>query len=309
MIKKPMLAAKIENMDKLKFPFLASPKLDGIRCLKVDGKALTRTFKPIPNTHIRNWIEENLPDGIDGEVVIMRDGVPATFNEVQSGVMKEAGEPDFKFFAFDLVSRPENISLGFETRYEHLKSYCSTSKIYLNGMGNLYLVPHIIINNMEELTAYEEKCLSEGYEGVMLRSLDGKYKCGRATEREGSLLKVKRFEDSEARITGFIEQTSNMNEATEDELGHTKRSTHQDNMVPNGHLGLFLAEEIGDTPWKGQTVKVGGAKGMTKEMRKEIWENREQYIGKIIKYSYQPHGIKDLPRLPIWLGFRDERDM
>jgi DNA ligase-1 len=39
---KPMLATKCENPAALKFPVLATPKLDGIRCLKLGGKALTR---------------------------------------------------------------------------------------------------------------------------------------------------------------------------------------------------------------------------------------------------------------------------
>jgi DNA ligase-1 len=120
---------------------------------------------------------------------------------------------------------------------------------------------------------------------------------------------MKRFEDSEARIIGFEEQCTNTNEAEEDELGHTKRSTHQENMIPNGHLGKFVAIEIGDRPWKGRELKIGGAKGMTKEMRKEIWENKDKYLGKVVKYTFQPYGIKELPRLPIWVGFRDERDM
>jgi len=36
-ITKPMLASKCERPDLLPFPVLATPKLDGIRCLKVGG--------------------------------------------------------------------------------------------------------------------------------------------------------------------------------------------------------------------------------------------------------------------------------
>ena len=46
-ITKPMLAGKCERPDALNFPVLATPKLDGIRCLKIGGRALTRSFKPI----------------------------------------------------------------------------------------------------------------------------------------------------------------------------------------------------------------------------------------------------------------------
>jgi DNA ligase-1 len=43
--------------------------------------------------------------------------------------------------------------------------------------------------------------------------------------------------------------------------------------------------------------------------RREVWKDPDAYIGKIIKYKYQAIGSKDAPRIPIFLGFRDERDM
>ncbi|MCF7675806.1 MAG: hypothetical protein K9N23_06415 [Akkermansiaceae bacterium] len=55
-ITKPMLATKCECPRLLKFPVLATPKLDGIRCLKLNGKAVTRSFKPISNRFAREWI-------------------------------------------------------------------------------------------------------------------------------------------------------------------------------------------------------------------------------------------------------------
>ena len=56
-ITKPMLAGKCERPDALSFPVLATPKLDGIRCLKIKGRALTRSFKPVSNRFTREWIE------------------------------------------------------------------------------------------------------------------------------------------------------------------------------------------------------------------------------------------------------------
>ena len=64
-IVKPMLAGKCERPNCLRFPVLATPKLDGIRCLKINSRALTRSFKPVSNQFTRRWIEGNLPDGVD----------------------------------------------------------------------------------------------------------------------------------------------------------------------------------------------------------------------------------------------------
>ena len=98
-ISKPMLASKCERPDLLPFPVLATPKLDGIRCLKLGGKALTRSFKPISNRFAREWIEANLPDGVDGELML-RDG---TFSETTSAIGSRDGQPDFVFHIFDYV--------------------------------------------------------------------------------------------------------------------------------------------------------------------------------------------------------------
>ena len=99
-ITKPMLADKCERLHALNFPLLATPKLDGIRCLKLNGRALTRSFKPVSNRFIREWIEANLPDGLDGELIVKG----TTFNETAGHVGRESGEPDFTFAVFDYVS-------------------------------------------------------------------------------------------------------------------------------------------------------------------------------------------------------------
>jgi DNA ligase-1 len=143
----------------------------------------------------------------------------------------------------------------------------------------------------------------------MLRTPNSPYKQGRSTLKEGWLLKVKRFKDSEAEIIGFEEQMENTNEKTKDELGHSKRSSHKAGMVGKGTLGKFLVREIGSTPWFGREFAIGTGEGLTNELRQEIWDNRDKHLGKILTYKYQVHGIKELPRLPISKGFRDERDM
>ena len=114
MITRPLLAATLEDLSKLKYPILATPKLDGIRILKVDGKAITRKFKPIPNNHIRTLLETYLPDNIDGEIM-----TPGTFNDVQSKVMSIDGTPDFTFYAFDYIK--DDLNTPYRQRVEHMQ--------------------------------------------------------------------------------------------------------------------------------------------------------------------------------------------
>lgn len=297
MITRPMLSGSLENSPK--FPVLATPKLDGIRCLRIKGETVSRKFLPIPNKHIQNAMK-NLPDGLDGELMTYNDdGSLRTFNQIQSDVMSEDGDPNFKFCVFDYVV--SSTKTPYRTRLIDLNNielpvFCT--KLFPSE-----------IHSMEQLSSFEEECLKNGYEGIMIRSPDGPYKCGRSTEKEGYLLKIKRFKDSEARIVGFEEQQENTNSAEEDAFGKIKRSKQLSGMMGKNTLGKFIVREVGNTPWCGHEFAIGTGEGLTLELRQEIWNNRDYYLNKLVKYRYQPHGTKDLPRLPIWVGFRDERDV
>ena len=48
---RPMLAKDFEER-LLRFPYFATPKLDGIRCLVVEGGAKTRSMKRLPNEYV-----------------------------------------------------------------------------------------------------------------------------------------------------------------------------------------------------------------------------------------------------------------
>ena len=281
-----MLAGRLENLSDIKYPVLCTAKLDGIRCLIVNGKAVTRNFKPIPNHYIRNTIESVAVEGFDGEIILKGK----TFNEISSAVMSEDGEPDFTYMVFDFWSIN-----GYQERMDDLK-YCPK----LPHID--YLIP-IQINDEITLLAYETVCLTNGYEGVMIRAPNCPYKFGRSTVKEGYLLKLKRFSDSEAIIINLQEKMHNENEAKKDAFGRTERSSHQENQIPTNTLGAFVVREL----TTGVEFKIGT--GMNDELRKQVWSNQKNYIGKIVKYKSQKVGEKDAPRFPVFLGFRDERDI
>lgn len=296
-----MLAASMENskgkqmsFEDLQYPLMASIKLDGIRCLRVDGKTLSRSFKPIPNKYIQKMMS-SLKDGLDGELVTYNtDGSIRTFNEIQSDIMSEDGEPNFKFVVFDSVS---DINEPFKDRYANLMEtdlpdYCQA-------------LVQKVISSSEELEQYEEQVVKEGHEGIMVRSINGPYKCGRATFKSQDLIKIKRFVDSEALIIGFEEKLRNENEAETDELGHTKRSSAKAGLVAANTLGNFLVRDLVSNV----EFKIGTGIGLNDLLRKKIWDNQDLYINKIITYSYQSVGSKDKPRIPSFKGFRHNEDM
>jgi len=287
-IKKPMLAETCEDLEKLNFPVLASPKLDGIRALKINNEAMSRKFIAIPNTHIQSLFAA-LPDGLDGELMVNGQ----TFNQIQSSVMTEGGAPNIEYWVFDYVK--SSLKTPYEQRMKDLSALALPPFC-------IKVIPKLI-NNVNELMICEAECLAAGYEGVMIRSPGSPYKCGRSTAREGYLLKIKRFKDSEAVVLDLKERMHNANEAEIDELGHTKRSSHKANLIPDGTLGKFVVRDL----TSGIEFDIGT--GMDDALRQEVWDNKKNYIDKIVKYKYQEAGMKDKPRFPVFLGFRDPRDI
>jgi DNA ligase-1 len=300
-IRKPMLAEKctVDDLDNLPYPMWGTPKFDGIRCLKVNGRALSRTFKPIPNEQIRKYIEKYAVDGMDGELVAYREGSDNSFNDSQCVVMKEVPEFSytFKYYVFDFAP-PGQLMFPYLDRVRYLK----LSGVFVD---KIEIVTPVRLDNKEEVLNYEADCIADGYEGVCMRTGDSFYKCGRSTLKQAWLLKMKRFADGEAEVIGFEEQTTNMNESYKNEVGHTKRATCKEGMVPNGTLGKFLVRDLKT----GVEFEIGTFKGVTKEDRKNLWETRMAHLGRIIHYRYQECGMKDKPRIASFQGFRDEKDL
>ena len=131
----------------------------------------------------------------------------------------------------------------------------------------------------------------------MLRSPWGQYKSGRSTVREGGLIKMKRFEDDEAVVVDILPLMVNKNKKYTDFTGQSKRSTHSGGLVATEMLGSLVCE------WRGQILHIGS--GFTEAQRIHYWNNTLEIISKIVTFKYQPHGMKELPRCPIFKSVRD----
>ena len=291
---KPTLAVNAD-FTKIQYPVYASPKLDGIRCSIVDGKALSRTLKPIPNKHIFSQLSTTELNGLDGELIIGSPTSKTCYNESVSGVMRHEGEPAYTYYVFDC----HDVSGSFTKRFRELL----TSQGEWTKFPQICLLEQNLLHNEAEMLAYEAAKVEEGYEGIILRSPEAPYKFGRSTVKEGYLLKVKRFEDSEAKIIGFEEEMYNGNEVEINELGRTKRSSAQAGKVGKNTLGAFHVRDV----VSGIEFSIGT--GLTAADRQHFWDNRNDYSGKIVKYKFFAVGVKTAPRHPVFLGMRDAKDM
>lgn len=290
---KPMLAVSTDY-ESIPFPVLASPKLDGVRALIIDGVVMSRSLKPIPNQYVQRLFGRKVFNGFDGELVVGDPTDPDCFRRTSSGVMTIEGAPAVTFHVFDLHSQARDTT--FAERFAMAKHHVAPLK-------DVVIVPHIVVYDHEQLTQVEASIVHQGYEGVMLRHPDGLYKHGRSTLKQGWLLKLKRFEDSEARIIGYECQYHNTNVAKRDELGRKVRSHEQAGMEPMDLLGSLSVKDLTTD------VVFDIGTGFTAAERAVLWQQQDNLIGRIVKYKYQPTGVKDKPRFPVFLGFRDPIDM
>lgn len=288
---KPMLACEAD-LTKLKFPLLASPKLDGIRAIVRDGVVYSRSNKPIPNKFVQARFGHL--NCLDGELIV---GLPTShdvYRQTTSHVMAHDKE-DFPvlLYAFDCV---RDLGAEYSCRQRWLAETCE------NTYAHVVIHDQVKIPDLDALLAYEAECLEDGYEGLILRDPDAPYKMGRSTMNEGYLLKLKRFVDAEAEVIGFEERMANNNAATISELGRTKRSSHKSGKSGRGDLGALVCR----TP-EGVVFNIGT--GFADDERAVVWDNSVEYLGRLAKYKYFPVGVKEAPRHPVFLGWRDRRDV
>lgn len=310
---KPMLAPNdTVNLEEIKYPLLASVKMDGIRCIFKNGEILSRSLKQIQNKQLREKFEplrkysEANNVILDGEIFSPK----LTFQEITHFVMtQDLGDElvpeSLKFYCFDMVSEV-NLDVPFASRIENVKHiatrynrcnvppFCD-DKVWVH-------VDQTLVSNKEEVVELFAKALEMGQEGLILRDPNGKYKTGRGTVKEGLIYKVKPFETFDAKVTAVIQATE-VREGAEkktNELGRSVTSKKKDDRVLIEKASAF------EVMYNGLPLKVTLA--MTDEEKEYTWGNKHNFIGRTIEYKGMLVGAKDLPRHPVFLRFRTDKD-
>lgn len=293
----PMLAAAAD-LKKIQYPVLGFPKIDGIRAVMHDNKPLSRKLITLPNQFIQGYFSHDHFQGLDGELVVGEPNDPLCIKHSTSGVMSRSGEPDFTFYVFDKW----NAGGDYRSRYD-----AALTQVLNGGFGaRVRVLKSYLLQDERSLLAYEAGALDEGYEGIILRDPQGAYKHGRSTVREGGLLKLKRFEDSEALVLEVIEEQFNGNEAQRDNLGRTKRSSAKAGKVGKGRAGaLRVLDRV-----TGVEFEVGT--GLTDADKVEWWAWWQAGGGRptrYAKYKFFPVGMQARPRHPVYLSWRHPADI
>jgi DNA ligase-1 len=267
----PMLAKKLEDYkDDLIYPVLVSRKIDGLRLVARKDGCWTRNGKPYISVPHISKILKPLFDKHPSFVVdseIYSHEVP--FEKIVSLVKQsKPTEEDFiesekicKIYIFDGVT--DNLKAGFVSRFTRI---CDEIKKLIGDDRHLVYVENDIANSWDEIMKFHDQYVSEGFEGVMVRSVYVPYE----NKRSKHLLKHKQFIDNEFIITDIIE-------------GIGQRSGMAGKIVVQLESGI--------------TCEAGIRGG--EEFYKELLKNRKSLIGKKATVRYQGITDKGSLRFPV----------
>lgn len=204
-----MLAKKYDDYkDKIKFPVLASIKIDGARMVNILNSTTSREGDEyLSCPHIGNalkpFFKKHNKGMIDGEIFAKGQD----FEKIMSLVRTKKPTPEdlieseklCKLWIFDgIVDNPKE---GFSKRFENVKKELK-STIDAKTLAKYFVfVDNVLVNNHEELVAEHDKYVSQKFEGVIVRFIDAPYE----QKRSKFLLKLKAFVDEEMEIVDFLE--------------------------------------------------------------------------------------------------------
>jgi len=272
----PMLAHKWDpKKKKLTYPVDTQPKLDGVRCLAYwkDGKIalMSRGGKPYNVPHIASELDQKgLPKNIvlDGELYI--HGMP--FQLFMRLVKKNRPESiELKFYVYDVVDL-KKLDDTWSARKDTIDDVFEET---LNDCEYIFPIKTGTVISEEEVFDMQAYYIKKGYEGLIIRLDDGKYKLG---HRSRDLLKFKNFDDEEFTIVGSTNGKGKMIDAV-----------------------IWTCETIDGQQF--QVVPEG-----TMEQRKDWLKSAESFYGKQLTVRFFGKSEDNIPRFPIGKAIRIKED-
>ena len=268
--------------------FSLSQKLNGNRCVFVNGKMMSRQGKEFTGLdHILSDIQKVVDNGIvlDGELVGKNEeGLSDSANfQKSTGIAnsKDADKTSLKYVVFDTLPFDEFQQGKSKYTYKNRRQLLLQLKeiIEKNNLQNIEVVQMFYEGtDQTEIDKWLDYCEEHDYEGCMV-NLDSPYEC----KRVKSLQKVKAFKDIDLLCIS-------VNEAT---TGKYK-----------GTLSSITCK------YKNDTVDVGS--GFSDEQRDYYFNNPNEIVGKIVTVKYKEattnkNGGESL-QFPVFVTVRFDKD-
>lgn len=294
-MKNVMLAAsQLANVHELKYPVLASGKIDGVRVCVQEGKCVAgRSLKPSINKYVMEQLSDPVFEGMDGELTLA-DESWNDFNANQSAIMTKSGIPKkLVFHVFDSMDE-RALTKCAQERKEYARQHVESINEAIN-MPNITIrfCKQFLVHSAEELLRAYEKAREAGYEGLIVCDPKAKYKHGRSTLKQGIMLKLKPCEDDEAELIGFEKVQHNLDAGNSNSIY---------NKVEGERAGRLIAK------WRDRTIHIGPGK-LTHNLAEDIAKNFDKYKGRMFTFTYMEIHKSGEPRSARFKGFRSKDDM
>jgi bifunctional non-homologous end joining protein LigD len=250
---------------------ILSGVLDGVVMWTRGGNLVTQ----VP--YIAKALQERFPQGtiLDGEIVDLR--TTRQWNRAQSILSKTAGgyqhhptpdDPPLTYVLFDVlqVGARDVRRLPLSERRALLEEMCDGIENATDGNITLIATQKPTDEGLEALLAF-------GFEGVVCKRKDSTYRCG---ARNGGWVKIKPKETVDAECTGIYEP----------EPGSRYAPIVDGKPRPWAVGGVRFRLRHNDG-----RVYDGRAAGMNDQLRRELWEQPHEFIGRVIELVHW--GIQD----------------
>lgn len=240
-----------------------SLKLNGIRSTYFKGEFKSRQNKLMTGfDHIKadiEKLEEFTGYVFDGEMIRNNiDNIPDNENfRLTTSIVNSDTEDksEIQLVIFDMLPTDEFIQGSSSKTFKHRMVEMMRVKeiIYELGLKNIDVAP-IYYNGTDHtrINKILDIVDNQGMEGLMLLR-DMKYKC----KRHNGCVKCKKFKEIDCKVVGYEEGSGRLENT----------------------LGALVVE------YKGNTINVGS--GYDDFTRKELWENRDEIIGRYITVKYK----------------------
>jgi hypothetical protein len=279
---RPMKPIKADLLNE-QYPLITIPRNKGVTCVILGGKALTATLLPIPNPHIRKALA-GLPR-LHGEIICTKAGVNAN-----SCVRGSKIRDEFKFIVRDCFDNP---GAYYSRRLEEAEYHTRFS-----GNNHLEITEsHRVVCRGEFITRHREY-MSRGFQSTLAYREKGIHYNGVSTIHGRELIEYRSKKLDVGRILGVCQGKLNLSPSVRNGLGlKVKRFSDSPEIQDSGEACSFLID------WRGNQFKIGIAKGVADlRIRKEIWDEREFYLGQTATFEYQGVNDKGIPILPRYTG-------
>lgn len=292
-----MLCSQYEEklVDKIKFPAVIDLKNDGMRVnIIVRNGAVEFRSRNGKELDLKgNLVEDfiRMSDGMDvvfdGELMVMfDDDYQFADRQTGNGVLSKANKGTISdkeaalvhVVVWDMIPYVDFVNGKCDVPYSIRRETVRKTVDVLNKDKRIWNVWSKIVNNIEEAQDEFQRLLSEGYEGIILKDLNGKWE----NKRTKTQLKFKGELEADLRIVGI-------------QMGTGKYE---------GMLGALLCES------EDRKIQVSVGSGFNDEHRKTITTD---VIGKVVAVKYNARitnkqGEESL-FLPIFIEVRDDKDV